>query len=126
MRDFSIQLSHRPGELSRVCDALALRGVNIKSLAGMTVEGQACIRMIFDDVDAARAALEDAGVPYEEHEVVQVLLENAAGELSVMTTRLAEAGVNLEAIYLTGFEAGLVELAVVADNVKQAKKILEF
>ncbi len=54
MRDFSIPLTHRPGELGRVANALAKKRVNIKSVAGMTLGTQAAVRIIADDVDAAR------------------------------------------------------------------------
>ena len=39
MRDCSIQLTNHPGDLGRVAQALARRGVNIKALAAMTVGG---------------------------------------------------------------------------------------
>jgi hypothetical protein len=54
-----------------------------------------------------------------------VLLENRAGELAAVTTKLAEAKVNLRAIYLTGIVDNLVELAIVTDDPKRAKRILE-
>ena len=41
MREFVIQLGHRPGELARVTNALSLYGVNIKSVAAMTIGDQA-------------------------------------------------------------------------------------
>jgi hypothetical protein len=53
------------------------------------------------------------------------LLENKAGVLANVTSRLGDAGVNLEAIYVTGIADDLVELAVVSDNPKKTKKILE-
>jgi len=125
MKDFSIQLTHRPGELARVATALSRHGVNIKSLAGIAVGQQVVLRLIADDVESARAAFEGANVRFEEHEVVTVLLENRAGELATVASKLADAGVNLQGIYLTGIEDDLVELAIVADDVKKAKRALE-
>ena len=125
MKDFSIQLTHRPGELARVATALSRHGVNIKSLAGIAVGQQVVLRLIADDVESARAAFEGANVRLEEHEVVTVLLENRAGELATVASKLADAGVNLHGIYLTGIEDDLVELAIVADDVKKAKRALQ-
>ncbi|MCI0651991.1 MAG: hypothetical protein L0Z55_08910 [Planctomycetes bacterium] len=125
MRDFAIQLTHRPGELARVASALARKGVNIKSLAGMTVANHVLIRIIADDVEAARAALKESNIRFEESEIVHVLLENEAGKLADLAEKLSGAGVNLNAIYLTGIEGDLVELAVVADDPKKAKKVIE-
>jgi hypothetical protein len=73
----------------------------------------------------ARHALDNAGIEYEEHEVVVVLLENKAGELTGVAAKLAEGGVNLLATYLLGVSDDLIELAVIADDVKKAKKLLE-
>jgi hypothetical protein len=124
MRDFVITMSHRPGELADVTNALSLQGVNIKSLAAIHLEHQAVVRIIPDDVDAARAAFRSANVRFEEKELVTVLLENQAGELTGVLARLSDAGVNLDAIYVVGVADNLLELAIAADDAKKAKKAL--
>ena len=125
MRDFVIQLAHRPGELARVTNALSLYGVNIKSVAAMTFGDQAVLHLVPDDVESARGALNAANIPFEDHEMAIVLLENRAGELTAVAAKLADAGVNLEAAYVVGLAEDLIELAIVSDNVKKAKKVLE-
>ena len=125
MKDCSIQLSNHPGDLSRVAQALARRGVNIKALAGISIGGVAIARILPDDIVVARSALEAASIRFTESEVHIVLLENKAGVLANVTNRLGDAGVNLEAIYVTGIADDLVELAIVTDNPKKTKKILE-
>lgn len=124
MRDFTIHLTHRPGELARVADALSRKGVNLKSVAGMTLGNQGMLRIIADDVEAARSALQEANIRFEEGEVATVLLENRAGELADVATKLSNAGVNLHALYVTGLDGDLVELAFSVDDVKKAKKAL--
>lgn len=125
MRDFAIELTHRPGELARVATALSRYGVNIRSLAGLSIGNHVLVRIIADDVEAARSALEGANIRFEESEVITVLLENRAGELATLTAKLGDAGINLRGIYLTGIVDDLVELAVVPDDVKKAKRLLE-
>ena len=125
MKDFSVQLTNHPGDLARVAQALARRHVNIKALAAITISGQAIARIIPDDVEAARGALETANIRFSESEVHIVLLENKAGQLATVTSRLGDAGINLEAVYLTGITDDLVEIAFVADNPKKAKKLPE-
>ena len=83
------------------------------------------LRLIPDDVQEARSALEAANIRFEEHELVTVLLENRAGEVTGVAAKLADAGLNLEAIYVIGLADDLVELAVAADDPKKAKKVLE-
>ncbi|HJQ11639.1 MAG TPA: hypothetical protein VJ840_11480 [Gemmatimonadaceae bacterium] len=125
MRDCSIQLTNHPGDLARVAQALGRRGVNIKALAAITVDGKAMTRILPDDIVVARSALESANIRFTESEVNIVLLENKAGVLASVTSRLGDAGVNLEALYVTGLADDLVELAIVSDNPKKAKKVLE-
>jgi len=125
MRDCLIQLTNHPGDLGRVAQALGRRGVNIKALAGMSIGGTAMVRILPDDIVVARSALEAASIRFTESEVNVVLLENKAGVLANVTNRLGEAGINLEAIYLTGIADDLVELAIISDNPKKTKKILE-
>lgn len=125
MRDCAIRLTNHPGDFGRVAQALARRGVNIKALAGLTMGGEAMVRVLPDDIAAARSALEAAGIRFSEGEVHVVLLENKAGVLADVANRLGDAGVNLDAIYLTGITDDLVEVAFVGDDPRKTKKILE-
>ena len=125
MRDLVIHLTHRPGELADITNALSLKDVNIKSVAAMAVGNQALLRFIPDDLEAARSALAAANLRFEEKELVTMLLENRAGELTGVAAKLAEAGLNLEAVYVVGLAGDLIELAIAADDPKKAKKALE-
>lgn len=125
MKDFAIRLTHRPGELANVASMLARYGVNLKSVAALAIDGQAVIHIVPDNPEPARAALEKNNIPFEESDVVTVLLDNRAGELARVSSRLGEAGVNLRAIYVTGLVDDLVELAIVADNVAKARAAIE-
>ena len=126
MKDCSIQLTNHPGDLARVAQAFARRGVNIKALAAISTGGGVAIaRILPDDIVVARSALEEARIRFEENEVHLVLLENKPGMVANVTNRLGDAGINLEALYVTGIADDLVELAIASDNPKKAKKILE-
>lgn len=125
MKDCSIQLTNRPGDLARVAHALAHKSVNIKALAALSAGGQGVVHILPDDIAAARAALEEANIRFAEGEVHTVLLENKAGRLAEVTSRLGDEGINLEAVYVTGVLDDLVEIAFVCDNPKKAKKLLE-
>ena len=125
MKDCSIRLTHHPGDFARVAQALARRGVNVKALAALSMDGHAIGRILPDDIAAARSALEAENIRFEEGEVHVVLLENRAGEIAAVANRLGDAGINLEALYTTGITEDLVEIALVCDNPKKAKKLLE-
>jgi len=125
MREFVIQATHRPGEIGRIGNILGKAGVNLKAVSAMAFGNQGLIRVLPDDIEATRSALQQSNMKFEEHEVVTVLLENRAGELAEMADKLSNAGVNLQALYLTGRVDDLVELAVISDDAKKAKKLLE-
>jgi hypothetical protein len=125
MRDCSIQLTNKPGDLARVAEALARRGVNIKAITAQSIGGMAMARILPDDIVVARSALEAAHIRFTESEVHLVLLENKAGVVASITERLGGAGVNLEALYVTGVADDLVELAIVGDDPKKTKKVLQ-
>jgi hypothetical protein len=125
MRDFAIHLTHRPGELARVTHALARKGVNLKSVAAMVIGNQGMLRLIADDVETAREALNEGHITFEESELVAVMLENRAGELEDVAGKLANGNVNVHAIYVIGLDGDLVELALAVDDPKKAKKLLE-
>jgi hypothetical protein len=121
MIEFAIQVGNRPGELARVATALSRYGVNIKSVSAQANGAAAILRILPDDPEPARAALVKDNIAFEESEVVTVLLENRAGELARVTQRLADARVNLRALYVTGLVDNLVELAIVSDDVEKVK-----
>jgi len=125
MRDFAIYVTDRPGEIARVADALARKDVNIKSMAGMNFQHQGIMRVIAEDVEAARSALRESNIRFEECELATVLLENKAGELANVAVKLSNAGINVNAMYVIGLDGDLVELAFATDDAKKAKKALE-
>jgi hypothetical protein len=125
MREFAMHVTHRPGEVARIAGALGRKGVNIRSIAGMNIGTQGVIRLITDDIEAARSALQEGNIRFEENEVCTVLLENKAGELAEVASKMSNASLNLNAVYVVGLSGDLVELAVIADDPKKAKKVLE-
>jgi hypothetical protein len=86
---------------------------------------QGIIRIIPDDIEAARTALQDANIRFEECELASALVENKAGELAEIASKLANANVNIQAIYVIGLEGELVEVALAVDDIKKAKRVLE-
>ncbi|PWT84138.1 MAG: hypothetical protein C5B56_16095 [Proteobacteria bacterium] len=108
-----------------MANALGRKDVNLKSVAGMNFANQGVIRIIADDIEAARSALRESNIRFEESELVTVLLENKAGELAGVAAKLANAGLNVHAVYVIGLDGDLVELAFAVDDPKKAKKALE-
>ena len=125
MRDLTIELKQRPGELARVASMLARHQVTLRAGSALAIGTRLIARLIPSDIEAARRALDAADVRFEESEVLKVLLESRAGELAMLSSRLTEGGVGVRARYITATTGSLVELAVVPDNVERARRVLE-
>jgi hypothetical protein len=124
MKEFRITMGNRPGELARVASALGRQGVSIKALAASAAPNQVILHLVGHDVEATRSGLEAASIQFQESEVLLLLLEDKAGEIARISSQLADAGVNLTAIYLAGRADDLVEVVVAVDDIKKAKKVL--
>lgn len=124
MKEFRVTLSNRPGELSRIASALARQDVSIKALAATASANQVVLHLVGHDVEATRTGLQSANIPFQEQEVMVILLEDKAGEIARVTSDLATAGININAIYLAGRADDLVEVVLAVDDVKKAKKLL--
>jgi hypothetical protein len=101
MKDLTIILENRPGALAEMGEALGRAGVSVEGGGAFVVGGSGVAHFLFADGDAARQALEAAGIRVlEEREVlIQRLNQAQPGQLGKISRLMAEAGVNLEVIY---------------------------
>jgi hypothetical protein len=118
--DLTITVDDQPGELARIGEALGSAGINIEGLAGFTAGGQGFIHVLVQDAAGARSALEGAGLKIsDEGEALVMDLPSEGidrpGTLGQMSRKLADAGVNIKAIYLATRNRGV---AVTSDNSK--------
>jgi hypothetical protein len=117
--DLSIVLEDRPGELARMGEALGHAGINIEGVAGFVVEGRGIIHVLVEDPGAARSALSGAGLEVSGEADALVMdisaSEDRPGALGEMARKIADAGVNVQALYLATHARGV---AVTSDNEK--------
>ena len=125
MRDFAIEFKQRPGELARIASSLAQHRVALRAGVALAVGTHMMGRFIPSDIEAARCALDSANIRFEEGEVVPVVVESRAGELAMLSTRLAEGGVGIRAMYVTGSSGNLLHLAIVPVNAAKARRLLD-
>jgi hypothetical protein len=101
MQDLTIELEHRPGALADMGDALGRAGVSIEGGGAWTADGRGVAHFLVADGEAARAALEAAGIRVRavRDVLVQRLRQDVPGQLGMLTRRMADAGVNIEVLY---------------------------
>jgi hypothetical protein len=113
-------MENRPGRLAALTEALAASGVNIEALAAYGHDGEGTVRLIVDDAASTRRVLEEAALNHEEHTVLSAHLPHRPGELARLTRALADAGVNIDALYVLRSNAEGVELAIAVDQPESA------
>ncbi|HET8568284.1 MAG TPA: ACT domain-containing protein [Candidatus Limnocylindria bacterium] len=124
-KELRVSLPDRPGSLAKLAEALGSAGVNIESLAASTAGGSGDIRVITAEPDKAKAALDQAGIAVSgEREVVTLDLEHRPGSLATAARKLADAGVNIDAVYVVGETSGKKRLALGVADAAKAKKAL--
>ena len=121
MKDLSIFLDNRPGALAEMGEALGRAGVSIEGGGAWVVGGNGAAHFLFTDGDAARKALEAAGITVvaEREVVVQRLKQAVPGQLGQLTRRMADAGINIEVLYSDHDH----QLILVVDNVDLAREV---
>ena len=124
MNAFIVELSNKPGELARVAEAIAQKGINIEGFAGATAGGAGAVVLVTNDEAGTRRALADAGCKSREVELVMASLDHAPGSLAAAARKLADAGVNIEAAMPTGMAGDKVTDSFATDNPAKAREIL--
>jgi hypothetical protein len=121
MKEFSVTLANQPGQLATLARRLSDAGAQIESLAAIAEDGDSLIRFMPDDSDIARRVLRDAGLPFEEKPVLDTFLPRTPGALADVAQRLADAGVNIDSIYLLHSNAEGLHFAVTVDDPQVAR-----
>ena len=120
MKDLTVSLEDRPGALADVGEALGKGGVNIEGLTAVSSEGRAIVHVLVEDAAAARTALEGAGIKVE-GEAEPLISEVPSGQVDQpgvvgqMARAMADAGVNIQVVYLATKNRAVV---VTSDNAK--------
>jgi hypothetical protein len=119
MQDVAIVLEDKPGALAEMGEALGRRGVSIEGGGAWVVGGAGAAHFLFEDGNAAKAALEAAGIKVlaVRDVVVQKLKQAVPGQLGQLTRRMAEANVNIEALYSDHAH----QLVLVVNDLEKAK-----
>ena len=124
MHAFLVEMANKPGSLADVAEALGKQGVNIENIAGAACGDSGRVAVIAADDAATRQALTAKGLTFKELETVDANLAHEPGSLGKAARRLADAGVNIEAILPSGMSAGQVTVSFVTDNAAKAREIL--
>ncbi len=120
MTEFVVRMDNRPGMLASLTEILAAAGVNIEALAAFGLDGDGIVRLVVDDAGLARRALRESGLVSDERTVLTTFLPHTPGQLAQVARRLADSGVNIDAVYIIHSNADGIELAIAVDQPESA------
>ena len=123
-QQFTVRLKNEPGALATLAEALAQRGIDIRTIGGGGVGPQGVVVLTTNDADAARDVLRQARYTFYEGEMLTLAVADEPGSLARVTRRLAEAGVNIHGLVVLGRHQGKAELAFTVDDVSKARRVL--
>jgi hypothetical protein len=118
-----VEAEDRPGMMAALGELLGSTEVNISAAAAFTHDGRGYFHFVLDDADVALAALKDGGWHVlEVREVLTVTLDDRPGALGSFARHLADAGINISSLYISGACAGEKELVVAVDDLHSARR----
>jgi hypothetical protein len=123
--DLGVTVEDRPGGLADIGEALGNAGINIEGLCGIGLGDRGVIHLLVEDGAAARAALEGAGLTVESES--EAIVSEMSGDVGTpgamgrMARAVADAGVNMQAVYLATDNRAVV----VTDDDDKAREALQ-
>lgn len=123
MQDLTIEVENHPGSLAAMGETLGKAGVSVEGGGAWVVGDVGVAHFLFADGEAARLALEAAGIRVlaVRDVLVQRLKQDVPGQLGLLTRRMADAGVNIEVLYSDHEH----QMILVVDDYEQGKAISE-
>ena len=99
--DLVIEIENEPGALARVAAAISDAGVNLAAATCMGTADRVELHVLVPHAEAAKHALTLSQLAVtREREVVVVEVEDRPGVLADLTRRIAQAGVDLDLVYV--------------------------
>jgi hypothetical protein len=126
IKQLSVFLENKPGRLSVPCKALAKAGINILTLSLADTRQFGIMRLIIQEWEKAKQALEGAGCVVNVTEVTAIEVEDHPGGLAQVLEIIEQSGINLE--YMYAFTFGSKDTAVIVfrfDDPDAAVKALQ-
>ena len=125
MKQITVVAPDRKGLVSEITKLLGDGGFNIETLNAGRVGSMGVILLSVDRYDEALAALRDAGFPALTEDALVVKVKDEPGALARLSSRLADAGVNVRSLRIIRRVDGEGLVALSADDMDRAREILK-
>ena len=105
-KQLSIFLENRVGALSKVCNLISDRAINLLAICAIDTIEEAVLRIVAEDEAGTLKVLQEAGMQVLETDVFLITLDNVPGATGRVAAELAQAGVNIDYIYASAHPEG--------------------
>lgn len=125
VKQLSVFLENKTGRIAEVTSILAEANVNIRALSIADTSDFGVLRMIVDDNEKAKQALNEKGLTVGQTDVLAIEVEDKPGGLHRILHLLQKEGINVE--YMYAFVQQKAQNAIMIfrfDNLDEAIKIL--
>jgi len=124
MSAFTVELENKPGELARLCEAMAGSRANLLLCATTHGEANGVVAFISDDEASAQTVLDEAGVEYLMRPALTIRMENLPGTGAATFRTLADAGVNVDLVLPVRISEELFYAVLCVDDMQAASAAL--
>ncbi len=124
MKQITIVADDRVGLLADISYMLGKARINIESIALEVQGGKSIINITVKDEKKASQVLSSNGYQVLQSEILVVKVKDEPGELSAITQKLKDEGINIESLYILARGSGYSLDALKVDKPMKAKKLL--
>lgn len=123
MSVFTVDMENQPGELARLCEAMAASQINLV-LCATTRGAEGTVVFVADDEAGAQTVLMDAGLDYEMRTALTIRMENEPGSGARTFRKLADAGINAGLLLPVRVSDDVFFAVVCVDDEEKARSAL--
>lgn len=124
MKEVTIIVPNKVGELAAITEDLGNNGINILSISAMGFEDKGVVHLITSDERSALRVLNKRGLDVRLSDVLVVTIPDRPGELAKIVKKISRAGINIEGVYQLKKDKGIAEIVIKPENIDEALAVL--
>jgi hypothetical protein len=124
MKQLTVLVPNRPGQVAAITEALALHGINLESFDVESHGADGLIVLTVDRYDDALRALRDAGFRAITQDTLLIRIEDKPGALAMIAVRLKDANLDLRSMHIVRRSAEFTIVSLVASDNAAAAAVL--
>lgn len=126
IKQISVFVENKPGQLLDVLDILGRENIDIMALSVADTNEYGIVRMVVEDTEKAKAVLNEGGFVVKSNHVVAIAIDDKPGALIKPLSVLNDNNVSIEYMYsFAEYKEGLVWIVIRTDNREIAEKVLK-